>query len=232
MLADPVSDRDPDLLLIGGGLANGLLAWRLAQVRPELDVRIVEPQEGLGGVHTWSFFETDLTEDQFAWIAPLIAHQWPGYTVAFPAHARRLDTGYCSVTAERFHTVLSQALAGRVIRGTAVEIAPTSVLLEDGRRLGARAVIDGRGPAPTPDLVLGFQKFVGLEVRLSAPHGLTEPIVMDASVSQAGGYRFVYTLPFDDWTLLIEDTRYTDGPDLDRAVSGKACWTTRRSRAG
>ena len=34
-----------DLLLIGGGLANGLLALRLSQVRPDLDVRIVEATE-------------------------------------------------------------------------------------------------------------------------------------------------------------------------------------------
>ena len=38
---------------------------------------------------------------------------------------------------------------------------------------------------------------------------------MDACVDQAGGYRFLYVLPFDDRTLLIEDTRYTDGDDLD-----------------
>ncbi|RYG17634.1 MAG: lycopene cyclase, partial [Caulobacteraceae bacterium] len=94
-------------------------------------------------------------------------------------------------------------------------------VLADGRRLSAKAVIDGRGPTATPDLALGFQKFVGLEVRLAAPHGLTAPIVMDARVDQAGGYRFVYTLPFDARTLLIEDTRYTDGAELDRDVFRK-----------
>jgi lycopene beta-cyclase len=77
-------------------------------------------------------------------------------------------------------------------------------------------VIDGRGPADAPDLSLGFQKFVGLEVRLTGPHGLTEPIIMDATVVQTDGYRFVYTLPFDARTLLVEDTRYEDGASLDR----------------
>ena len=71
----------PDLLLLGGGLANGLLALRLSQVRPELDVRIVEAADRLGGVHTWSFFEPDLTPAQRAWIAPLIACRWPGYSL-------------------------------------------------------------------------------------------------------------------------------------------------------
>ncbi|RYG08498.1 MAG: lycopene cyclase, partial [Caulobacteraceae bacterium] len=218
MLADAVPDREPDLLLVGGGLANGLIAWRLAQLRPELDVRVIEAAGTLGGAHTWSFFDTDLTTEQKAWMEPLIAHRWPGYSVRFPGHARRLDTGYRSVTSARFDAVIAPALAGRILRGSASTVSPTSVLLADGRRLNARAVIDGRGPTDTPDLALGFQKFVGLEVRLTTPHGLSEPIIMDASVRQDGGYRFVYTLPLDDRTLLIEDTRYTDGDDLDREV--------------
>lgn len=209
----------PDLLLLGGGLANGLLALRLSQVRPELDVRIVEAADRLGGVHTWSFFEADLTAAQRQWIAPLIGCRWPGYSVRFPAFERRLATGYCSVTSERFAEAVTQALPGRIVTGAAVVSAgPAEAVLADGRRLTARAVIDGRGPTAAPDLALGFQKFVGLEVRLTAPHGLNEPIVMDACVDQAGGYRFLYVLPFDDRTLLIEDTRYTDGADLDRDV--------------
>ena len=219
MQAEAFDNDGPDLLLIGGGLANGLLALHLAQTRPDLDVRIVEAADRLGGVHTWSFFESDLTASQQAWIAPLVAHRWSGYDVRFPQFERRLSTGYCSVTAERFAAVVGAMLNGRIMLGTSVaSVSPTEAVLADGRRLKARAVIDGRGPVATPDLALGFQKFVGLEVRLSAPHGLTAPIIMDARVDQAGGYRFLYTLPFDERTLLIEDTRYTDGAELDRDV--------------
>ncbi len=38
---------------------------------------------------------------------------------------------------------------------------------------------------------------------------------MDATVEQRDGFRFVYTLPFGRRSLLVEDTRYSDGPDLD-----------------
>jgi len=44
-----------DVLLLGDGLANGLVAWRLQQRRPELKLQLVEPQSRLGGRHTWSF---------------------------------------------------------------------------------------------------------------------------------------------------------------------------------
>jgi lycopene beta-cyclase len=219
MQADAFDTPGPDLLLVGGGLANGLLALRLSQVRPDLDVRIVEGAQTLGGVHTWSFFDSDLTAAQQAWIAHLVVYRWPSYEVRFPQFDRILSTGYRSVTAERFAAVVSAALPGRIMLGApVVSVSETEAVLADGRRLKAKAVVDGRGPVATPDLALGFQKFVGLEVRLAAPHGLTMPIVMDARVDQAGGYRFVYTLPFDDRTLLIEDTRYTDGAELDRDV--------------
>lgn len=207
-----------DLLLVGGGLANGLIAFRLSQQRPELRIKVIEGADRLGGVHTWSFFETDVARSQLQWLSPLIAHRWPGYCVMFPNGERRLGTGYCSLTAERFDQVVRTTLGDRVMLGTPVtEVHADGVVLTDGRRISAAAVIDGRGPATAPHLELGFQKFVGLEVRLEAPHGLAEPIVMDATVDQRGGYRFVYVLPFEDTSLLIEDTRYTDGDALDRA---------------
>ena len=48
---------------VGGGLANSLIAYRLAQTRPELEPLIVEA-ERLGGNHTWCFHATDLTPAQ------------------------------------------------------------------------------------------------------------------------------------------------------------------------
>ena len=49
------------LILVGGGLANGLIAYRLAETRPggRLDHRRGWKPE-FGGNHTWSFHDTDL----------------------------------------------------------------------------------------------------------------------------------------------------------------------------
>jgi lycopene beta-cyclase len=60
------------MLLVGGGLANGLIAYRLAQARPEVAFRLVEAGPHLGGQHTWSFFESDLDVDG-QWVVPLIS---------------------------------------------------------------------------------------------------------------------------------------------------------------
>jgi len=205
-----------DLILVGGGLANGLIAWRLRQRYPQLNVLLIEAGEQIGGNHTWSFHEDDLTPEQHAWLAPLVAHAWPGYEVQFPDLHRRLARGYYSITSERFVEALQQVLGENIWLNCPVsEVLPNSVRLANGEALLAGAVIDGRGVTASPAMQTGYQLFLGQQWRLSQPHGLTVPILMDATVAQQQGYRFVYTLPLSADTLLIEDTRYANTPQLD-----------------
>jgi lycopene beta-cyclase len=223
MSQTPPASQGYDLLLAGGGLANGLIALRLRQRRPELRLLLVEAGPRLGGDHTWSFFETDLTPAQRDWVAPLVAHRWDGYEVRFPARQRQLSSGYASVTSARFHEHLAQSLGDAVrLEAPIAQLAADGATLADGTLLPAAAVIDGRGPDAAAELALGYQKFLGQEVRLAAPHGLRRPIVMDATVEQLDGYRFLYVLPLDDRRLLIEDTRYADGPALDKPALRQA----------
>ncbi|MCI8211387.1 lycopene cyclase [Pseudomonas sp. S25] len=200
-----------DLILAGGGLANGLIAWRLKQVRPELKVLCIEEQTRLGGNHTWSFHDGDLNAHQREWLKPLIVQHWPGYDVHFPGYSRRLNSGYASITSERFAQVIEAALGKDLLTSKRiVRITPRSVLLESGEELSALAVIDGRGVQVNAHMVLGRQAFLGQLLRLRSPHGLHAPIIMDARVTQAEGYRFVYVLPFTADTVLVEDTHYID----------------------
>ena len=135
-----------------------------------------------------------------------------------PAHRRTLTTPYRAITSERLHAVIGELLKTDAWLGVDVAaVGAEAVVLADGRRLTAPLVIDARGPRRSRSLALGWQKFLGQEVRLATPHGLTRPIVMDATVGQLDGYRFLYVLPLDEGRLLIEDTRYSDGPALDHA---------------
>ncbi|HZV83476.1 MAG TPA: lycopene beta-cyclase CrtY, partial [Brevundimonas sp.] len=219
----PPSDGDYDLILVGGGLAAGLIAWRLAIDRQELRVAVVEREGRIGGRHTWSFFDSDLDQADREWLAPATAHRWPaGHEVYFPARARTLRTAYNSITSETLHSAVAPLLGDDLIAGDVVTLDPAGVELADGRRLTGRAVVDARGPSTTPHLVLGWQVFLGQTLQLAQPHGLTRPTIMDATVPQSNGYRFVYLLPVDPVTVLVEDTYYSDSPLLDpAALSGR-----------
>lgn len=217
-MADPGSKTfDADVLLVGGGLANGLIAWRLRQRQPSLRVIVLEAGQALGGNHTWCFHASDMSTPQRAWIEPLVAHRWPAHEVVFPTYQRRLEGEYACVTSERFKEQLLQDLgASVVLNAQVVSLSSNQVGLADGRTLKAHLVVDGRGHTPSTHLSLRFQKFLGQELQLARPHGLAVPVLMDATVEQLDGYRFVYLLPLSADTVLVEDTVYADGADLPR----------------
>jgi lycopene beta-cyclase len=75
------------VVLVGGGLANGLIAWRLHSL-PAVELTVVEREATLGGNHTWSFHDSDISPDQRTWLQPLITAQWPRHEVRFPAYTR------------------------------------------------------------------------------------------------------------------------------------------------
>jgi lycopene beta-cyclase len=215
---------DFDYLLVGGGLQNGLIALAVAAAQPAARIAIVERGSVLGGNHTWCFHDTDLPADSRRWVDPLIGHRWASHEVAFPAHHRVLEGGYAGISSDHFARVVTAALAGdqhAILLGTeAVTVGAHEVEVATGgqrRRLRAGTVVDARGPDRGAGQVAdaGYQVFWGREIATDGPHGVTRPMLMDATVEQVGGYRFVYVLPLAADRLLVEDTYFADGAALD-----------------
>lgn len=208
--------RQYDVVFLGGGLSAALAAYRLKQLQPERKLLVLERERTLGGNHIWSFHNTDVAPEQLQWMEPFLVRSWPKQTIRFPRFKRQIRTGYHSVTSGRLHDVASRLLGESVRTGTDVVSADANeVVLADGERITTDCVIDCRGALRDPVLEIGYQKFVGHEVETEAAHGVTEPVIMDATVPQHDGYRFVYLLPFSERHLLIEDTYYSDHSRLD-----------------
>lgn len=206
-----------DIAIAGGGLSGALIAYRLRLERPDVSVILIEQGASLGGNHTWSFHGADVSADTYSWLSAFVVHRWSRQSVRFPDYARELQTSYCSISSARLHDVVAPLLGdGLALNAPIKKVAPDRVELRNGDVIEAKAVIDARGAKESNHLALGFQKFVGQEIEFAAPHGIDAPIIMDATVPQEDGYRFIYVLPFTDRTALVEDTRYADGEALDR----------------
>ena len=223
-----------DVVLVGGGLACGLAALALRRRFPRLRLGLCEAGPALGGNHTWSFFASDVDGPGAALLAPLVVQRWAGVDVAFPDHQRQLSSRYASITSLSLDRAVRPVFAppGSALHlgRRAQRVTAHEVLLDDGQRLQAPLVLDGRGPGPAPRWAenQGFQKFIGLEVEVevdrakagSAAGGRAgfapdRALLMDAQVAQHDGFRFVYVLPLSSTRLLVEDTYYADGPSLD-----------------
>ena len=109
-----------DVVLVGGGLANGLIALRLKSLRPALRVVLLEQGPRIGGEHTWCHFATDVDAAIAGSLRRLIVHRWSGYEVRFPGHARQLSTDYLAITSERLHQVVTDTLGADAWLGASV----------------------------------------------------------------------------------------------------------------
>jgi lycopene beta-cyclase len=210
-----------DVVLVGGGLQNALIALAMLHFRPEARVAMVERAARIGGNHTWSFHAGDLPEAARPFVEPLVVRRWPGYDVAFPGFERALDEPYASISSDRLASVVEErfrAAPGAVLHTgvAASRIEASAVTLASGQRLEAPLVVDARGPEGSElARVVGYQKFVGLELQIGSRTAPCRPTLMDACVPQTDGFRFFYTLPLGEQRVLVEDTYFSDTPDLD-----------------
>jgi lycopene beta-cyclase len=232
-LQPPVSPNTAlhDLVIVGGGLAGGLIALALHRHAPDCRFLLIEAGRTLGGHHRWSWFETDLAPAARPLMEGFALNGWDeGYDITFPRLGRTLPTAYRSLASAEFHAKLVAELPPeRVMLGTKVETLDAGgVTLADGTRIAARRVIDCRAFRPSKHLAGGWQVFLGQHFKCDRPHGLTRPVIMDASVDQVApygneaAYRFVYVLPLSPDEVFIEDTYYADKPKMDaEALKGR-----------
>ncbi len=208
-----------EYIIVGGGLQGGLIALALRHFRPQARVAVVERGPRPGGNHTWCFHANDVPVAAQPFVRQLVSAEWPSYRVCFPGFARTVQSRYAAISSDRFAGVLENSGCELLTNTDVVALDQHSVKLADGSEISASCVIDARGPTSAePAIATGYQKFVGLEIETERPWPDTLPTVMDATVPQEDGYRFVYTLPFSAHRVLIEETHFADGPEVNKPL--------------
>lgn len=205
------------ILIAGGGLSGSLAAITLSR-RTDVELLLLEEGTRFGGNHIWSMFDSDIPPAA-RWLVDLLRpRRWSDHEVRFPARKRRVGIGYNSILSSDLDSAVRSNLRDAQYRLNcrATALAPQSVRLESGEELAADVVIDARGGALPQGLELGWQKFVGQRLSFTAPHGIERPVIMDATVRQQDGFRFLYLLPFSATRLFVEDTYYSSSRALDR----------------
>ncbi len=222
-----------DVIIVGGGLAGGLTALRLAQIHPEKKVLLLERGERLGGNHTWSFHESDLagpavendgpTKVENLWLKPLISKTWNSHEVRFPKVNRVSETPCHLIRAADFHASLTKILGRGVRLNCDVRrITESEVEISSGEILRAPLIVDASGITPSQQTSrsfagasCGWAKFIGFDLKLQRPHGLTRPLLADAAVPQMDGMRYFTCFPLDELRLLIKENFLSASPDLN-----------------
>jgi lycopene beta-cyclase len=142
-------DERFDCVIAGGGLAGGLVALALAARRPDARVALVEADDRLGGNHTWSFHDADVSGADRDWLEPVVARRWSRHVVRFPGQAHELAGGYATITSPRFDAVVQARCreAGFTVAcgQEVVAVGADTVRTATGRVFQAPVILDARG---------------------------------------------------------------------------------------
>jgi lycopene beta-cyclase len=210
--------NDFDYAVIGGGLQGCLMLHAIGHRQPDAKVLLVERDDALCGNHTWSFHRSDVSDSAQGWFSDLVDFSWDSYEVRLGDFVRRVNVPYGSIASEslanRTERLLERQPNFKRIQNSVVELTQNRIVLEGGEQVEATVVLDARGsdPALLRKGGTGFQKFVGLEVELASDWVSQSPTLMDDSVEQSDGFRFVYALPFSKRRVLVEDTTFSASP--------------------
>lgn len=202
-----------DLAFAGAGLAAVSLAVRLAALPDPPKIILLDPRTEFPRDRTWCHWQLHETPFENA-----ITHRWHRWTVRTPTAgtitAATARTPYIRIPADRLHQIAAEKLTASphvtMLRGVSVNTIDqhpdhTTLHLSDGEQLTAAWTFDSR--PPENDNAPWRQIFRGLELHSPQANLNTETVtLMDFQSADSDGIRFLYVLPLDPNTALVEDT--------------------------
>jgi lycopene beta-cyclase len=215
--------RRDGILIAGGGLAGCLAALALARHRPDVPFLIVEEGPTFGGEAYRLFADADLDADAQALLAPVVTGRWPGFYVAFPGFSRKLKAEQSGFAAADLHAHMVATLGESQYRlGTrVVAVREDALVLDGGETIKAEGAIDARGAANLSTLDWLYEASLERDYRFKAPHRVDRPVLIDATMDQAGGLRFVRCIPIAEDRLILADVSLSERAQPDKEAGAR-----------
>jgi lycopene beta-cyclase len=230
--------RRDGIVIAGGGLAACLAALAMARLRPDVPLLVVEEGETFGGEGYRSFANAELGREGAALVGPLALARWPGFYVAFPGFSRKLRIEWAGFAAADLHRAMVETLDPKQYRlGTkVVAVREDALVLDGGETIKAEGAIDARGTASLSTLDLIHEARLERDCLFGAPHRVDRPVLVDATIDQAGGLRFMQCVPLSEDRLIVADVCISEraqpddlaGARLDAYLAARG-WRQRRA---
>jgi lycopene beta-cyclase len=200
-----------------------MAALAMARLRPDVPLLIVEESERFGGEGYHHFADAELGPDGAALIGPLAVERWPGFYVAFPGFSRKLKAEWAGFAAADLHRAMIETLSEKQIRlGTkVVAVREDALVLDGGETIKAEGAIDARGAANLSTLDLLYETRLERDYQLKAPHRVDRPVLIDATVDQAGGLRFMQCVPLGEDRLIVADICLSERAQSDEQAGAR-----------
>lgn len=218
--ARPEQDGRYEYAILGAGCAGLSLCYYLLEQGVTEPILILDQKSEFADDRTWCFWDVEPTP--FSHRAIKRWNSWTLHTPGNTVEQRTTSHPYQCLTAADFYAAALEQIAshtnvtlrlGESAEGYK-EYAGETFVKASQSTYTARYVFDGRG-LPPGSLVFEEarrratwvpQKFLGLRLRSREP--VFDPercTLMDFSVSQERGLRFVYVLPFSEREALVEN---------------------------
>ncbi len=216
-----MKDKNWDFIICGGGMAGLSLAYYLQNSQfNHASILIIEPQEKNKNDRTWAFWEA-----KKGTFENILYRKWDAVNFRDASNKiQKLDIGnyqYKLLRGIDFYnftrTELSKSSNIQFIKDSVISIEDNNeyatVKTTTGEIYKANFVFDS-----TYKLKLNIPKnhnllqhFKGLIIRSEQPiFDPTLPEMMDFGVEQYNECRFMYVLPFDEYTAIVEYTLFTE----------------------